>query len=286
MGRLTIIKSGVLTSIQDEGRSGYAFYSIPPSGVMDQSSASTANTIVGNPISYPVIESTLIPPTIQFHNTCHIAIAGAESHWSLNGHSITTEKAIKIHPDDILSGSPFSRGLRSYIAISGRIDSQRYLDSQSFSTYLPYKMTEIDQLKKGDQIYWTPTDHTSYDVEIKSTNSNLNEIKIKAGPQYHTLDQQSKQLLKNGLRCTVSNQSNRMGSLLNGTGMYCHPKHLSKSVALIPGMIQLTSSGQMIIILQDGQTTGGYPRIAYMSLDNLYTYNQIGIGQEVLFILE
>lgn len=287
MASLSIIKSGVLSSVQDMGRSGFAIYAIPASGVMDRRSATQANLIIGNPTSYPIIECTMTPPTLQFNDQCHISITGALSKWKINNEDVNMGQAIKISEGDILEGTPFQNGLRAYIAISGKIESSQYLNSQSYSTYLPYEMSQIKVFKNGDTIEWCSDNFTLDNIDVKFKEIPKQPIiKIRRGPEFQTLYKTSQVLLQEGLICTLGDQSNRMGSLLQGPKLICNPSYLVKSVGTIPGMIQLTSSGQMIIVLQDGQTTGGYPRIAYMTQSSLDIFNQIQIRKEVKLILE
>lgn len=286
MASLSILKSGILSSIQDMGRSGFAFYAIPASGVMDKGSAAQANLIIGNPSSHPVIECTIIPPTLQFNDPCYISITGAQSNWTINNIPIEMNEVIQICKDDIIKGTPFNNGLRAYIAISGKIESPQYLNSKSYSTYLPFEMSKIRILTKGDVIEWSSCNYPIHNVDITFKKlAEESKIKVRPGPEFHTLDEASQVLLRAGITCTIGDQSNRMGSLLNGPILNSQPAFLDKSVAVIPGMIQLTSSGQMIVILKDGQTTGGYPRIAYMSRESLDVYNQIPIRRKVKIVL-
>jgi biotin-dependent carboxylase-like uncharacterized protein len=268
------------------GRPGFAFYAIPASGVMDKSSAAQANLIIGNPPLHPVIECTMIPAILQFNDPCYISITGAQSNWTINNIPVEMNQAIQVRKDDILKGTPFNNGLRAYIAISGKIESPQYLHSQSYSTYLPHEMSQIATLKNGDTVEWSSHNYSMHNLDVSFRKiTEESQIKVRPGPEFHTLDTSSQVLLQAGITCTIGDQSNRMGSLLNGPILNSEPAFLDKSVAIIPGMIQLTSSGQMIVVLQDGQTTGGYPRIVYMTRDSLDVYNQIPIRRKVKLVL-
>ncbi len=286
MGSCKIIKSGILTSLQDIGRCGYAYYAIPPSGAMDIESAQRANLILANPISYPVIECTLIPPSIEFLSHAMIAVTGAPSRWTLNGKTIDTDSYIQINKGDILAGSPLKNGLRSYIGISGQINAPDFLGSCSYNSYLPSDFYNIKKIEKGDIIEWKEYQQDIPDITIHE-DRDLDNLRIilKKGPEYNSLDKQSKDLLSKGTKYIISPQSNRMGARLTGQKLVCKPSHLGHSMPVIPGMIQLTPSGQMIVVLQDGQTTGGYPRIAYIATADLSLFNQLAIGRSFEVII-
>jgi len=287
MGSLKIIKSGILTSLQDSGRSGYAFYAIPCSGAMDIESAHNANTIVGNPIDNPVIECTLMPPTLEFSSQATIAISGASASWKINGIAINTDTIIKVKAGNVLSGSPFRNGMRSYIAISGKIEAAYYLNSCSYNSYLSSELLDLQLLKKGDIIKWEEETNEERNIRHYPLRREVTKtILLRKGPEYNTLNHYSQQLLSKGQQYKISPQSNRMGIRLNSEELKSNHPHLDHSVPVLPGMLQLIPSGQIIIILQDGQTTGGYPRIAYLTQDELSLINQIPIGKSLELILQ
>ena len=73
MPSLEIIKPGLLTTIQDMGRKGLAYYAIPPSGAMDRNAARIALLLLNLPEEAPVMECTSVAPTIKFHDAAQIA---------------------------------------------------------------------------------------------------------------------------------------------------------------------------------------------------------------------
>ena len=282
MGALKIIKPGLMTTLQDRGRHGYAYYAIATSGVMDTYSAELANLIVGNDNNYPVIEFTNIPPVIEFITDGIMALTGAECSYLLNNIPIKINSPHRIKKGDILKGRPFSKGLRGYLAVSGQIKRNKYLNSMSYHSYPHNDIIKHSLLKKNDIVEWQSETKEISDlsINIKSTKDNI--VKIKPGPEYGYLSQSNKeQLIFQVFKITPD--SNRMGLRLSSLPIICNKINLDYSVAVFPGIIQLTSSGQLIIILQDGQTTGGYPRIAYISIKELSRLNQIRISKEIRF---
>ena len=83
-----IIKPGLMTSFQDLGRKGFAYYAIPTSGVMDSNAARIALLIMNKSEDYPVLECTSIAPQIKFNAPTQITITGADFNWTLNNQKI------------------------------------------------------------------------------------------------------------------------------------------------------------------------------------------------------
>ena len=83
--KLTFLKAGLHTTVQDRGRLGFQHLGVPINGVMDKGSAKLANELVGNDPNAPLFEITLIGPKVQFTGAGQIAITGADLSPSLNG---------------------------------------------------------------------------------------------------------------------------------------------------------------------------------------------------------
>jgi len=287
MGSFKVLKPGTLTSLQDLGRKGYCFYAIPPSGTMDNNSSRMANLIVGNDLNAPLIECTSIAPTLEFLSDALIAITGSNADWQVNGAIIKIGTKIKIAKGDVLSGYQMQNGFRSYIAIKGLIKTQKDLGSSSLYIQAQLGGHNGQRFTKNDIIEWNKRQSIpSVECEISPIKNTYSFIKIYKGPEYDRLPENDKYNLENHA-FSPSFATSRMGSKLDSeTKIQCAQKHLEYSVPVFPGVIQATPSGQLIIVLQDGQTTGGYPRIAYLDSDNLNLFNQIPIGKAFKFKVE
>ena len=274
------IKPGLYTSLQDQGRLGMSYYAIPPSGVMDRQSANLANVIIGNLGSNPVIECCLSGPTIKFHNPTTIAITGSPMAWAINGKATPLNTALIIKEGDILSSKFATAHLYAYIAIQGDIETT--LSYDSCSVYPPAKLGHQGgkPFQKDDIIKWKKSS-----IELKSSKVNprvfASNIPIIKGPEYHLLTDESKQNLTSATWAKSVN-SNRMGARLSGPSLTTQD-NLQDSVPVLPGHIQLPPSGLPIVVLRDGQTTGGYPRIGFIDRDGLDDFNQVGLREELKF---
>ncbi len=285
MGKLKVIKPGILLSIQDTGRNGYAFYASPISGVMDGQAAQMAQLILSNDLDWPIIECTSIAPQLEFIDDAIIALTGANARWSIDNNLVPLNKRVKVSSGDVLKGGPMIDGLRSYIGIQGKIKAQNHLGSTA--TYLPAKWGGINgqYLRKNDIVEWV-SDTKAFDafteIEIQNWNKQF-KLNIFKGPEYDWLSDSSKLLLTQN-KYLITNATNRMGSKLKSdTPLEAFKTELDKSAPTFPGTIQLLPNGQLILLLQDGQTTGGYPRIAYMTEEETWRFNQMKIGTRINF---
>ena len=275
MPKIEIIKAGLMTSIQDLGRKGMAYFAIPKSGVMDVNSAQIALLLLNQAPSSPLIECTSMAPQIKFHGATRIAITGADFNWTINNEKVPRNWCLEIKPGDILKGQFTKDGLRGYIAIEGELLIESVYDS--YSTYINAKLGGFKGrlLQKGDILEWK---------ETKKRQEDIWAIPIKSGPEYDLLSDIGKtQLITHTFE--VEADSNRMGLRLNGKPIEVIGK-LENSVPVLPGFIQLPPSGLPIVVLQDGQTTGGYPRIAYLQEKHLAELNQIPLKGNLKFQLQ
>ena len=143
---IKVISKGLYTTIQDKGRFGYRNIGVPSSGYMDSESAETANLIINNPKDNPLIEATLIGPTLEFKKSAVICITGGEFSPTLNDIKISSYSAIEVNKGDILKINNSSIGSRCYISIQGTIISDTILGSKSFY----HQITNSNIIEDGD----------------------------------------------------------------------------------------------------------------------------------------
>ena len=258
---IKFISSGLYSSIQDFGRFDFVDYGVPVSGAMDQQASKLANAILGNSENEAVLEFTLVGPTIQFLENTFICLSGAYLSPKLNNIEIPQNKAVKVKREDILSFGPRIYGVRTYLAVSGGYNLKKTLGSYSMFGGI----SDRKQLLKGDILKINmnrqmkkPT--ASVKVDVKYINDNT--LEVFKGPEFDLLSSTSQKKLLNQ-NFTISNKNNRMGYQLN--------ENLSNTLnpiitsLVLPGTVQVTPSGKLIILMRDCQTTGGYPRILQLS---------------------
>ena len=271
---IKVLKEGLFTTIQDIGRFGYKNIGVPVSGSMDQTSAKLANLLLGNDESSAVLEMTLVGPTLEFMNDTYISITGADMNPSLNKQKVLQNKPLFVNKGDILYLSHSSNGMRSYLGIKGGFNSEKKLGSKSF-----YRgITKREKLIKNDKIKFAKV--TSSPMKMnKSINdfkiNRKNKINVFKGPEFDLLDSNSKDIIFN-TDFTIG-VNNRMG--------YNLVEPIENSISSIisspvmPGTVQLTPSGRLIILCRDCQTSGGYPRVLQLDKSSMDSLSQKTIGE-------
>ena len=256
---IKVLKSGLYSSIQDLGRQGYRKYGVPIAGAMDIDSAKLSNFILENEVENAVLEITLQGPRLQFFKPTNIAITGAKLSPTKNETPVEMNTTISIQQGDIIDFGPPQFGVRSYIAVTGGFQTEVVFGSRSF-----YKeITKKDKIDVGDTLNYhsSPQNEQSVSIKISPKSITKNELIVLKGPEFELLNEKQRQLLFS-TTFTIG-MNNRMGYQIKET----IPNNLKSilSSAVLPGTIQLTPSGKMIILMRDCQTTGGYPRILQLS---------------------
>ncbi|MEL6926408.1 MAG: allophanate hydrolase, partial [Bacteroidota bacterium] len=119
MPKFEIKNAGLLTTVQDLGRRGLAYYAMPQSGVMDAQSARVALLLLRLPEHYPLLECTAVAPQLYFHDATELVVSGANFNWQLDGVPLSLNEVTPVSAGQLLKGQVSRTGLRGYIAING-----------------------------------------------------------------------------------------------------------------------------------------------------------------------
>ncbi|MCF6346987.1 MAG: biotin-dependent carboxyltransferase family protein [Flavobacteriaceae bacterium] len=261
---IKLLSSGFYTSIQDLGRFGSSDIGVPVSGAMDLYSAKLANHILGNNDTNAILEITLGKCKLLFDRQMIICISGANLSPKLNNKNITLNSPIEINKGDILTFDKPVYGVRCYLSISGGFQTDVVLNSRSF-----YKgITDKYVLKKNDilpiNVNRSKISKSFSSVKINKQHFVTTIIEAYAGPEYELLDKKQREEL-NKTMFTISKENNRMGYRLEELMVNKLDSMLTSAV--LPGTVQLTPSGKLIILMRDCQVTGGYPRVLQLTDD-------------------
>ncbi len=260
---ILVLSSGLQTTIQDLGRKGYRSYGVPISGTMDKYSAILANKLLNNDEELPVMEITQVGPKILFEDDTLIVITGADISPELNGNPIQLNFVYRVNASDVLNFGKLKYGNRSYLGIKGGFLTDNKLNSYSF-----YKgITENEYVKKGDRLkiekYNIEHDITSSKLKVRESHFNTSKIEVTKGPEFNRFTKEQRELIfSETFEIDVLN--NRMGYQLKNKFPPIKKDEIITSIT-IPGTVQLTPSGKLIILMRDCPTTGGYPRILQLT---------------------
>ncbi|AOY76500.1 biotin-dependent carboxyltransferase family protein [Clostridium formicaceticum] len=266
MSKISIVKPGLMTTIQDQGRIGYQHFGMPVAGAMDVYSLQLANLLVGNHRFEAALEITLMGPEISFHDTRAVAITGGEISATINDRPVSMYETLYLQKGDTLKLGNISVGCRSYLAISEGFHLEKVMGS-----YATYTRGNIGgfygrKLMAGDEI---PLNQKQYEGHVgtrripKSLTPDLHKscIRVIMGPEDQAFTEEGKAVFQKS-QYRISNQSDRMGYRLEGPKI----QHVSTADIISGGInlgaIQVPGEGVPIIMMADRQTTGGYTKIA------------------------
>jgi len=272
--------AGILTSIQDLGRFGYRRLGVPLSGAMDVYMSRLANELVGNSTEKAVLEMTMVGPVLEFKKATQIAITGAGFTPTVNNIEVPMNTKIAVQQGDIIKFGLAAYGLRGYLSVAGGFSSEFILGSQSKYNGL----TKQPILKKGDVLEINATEilnsRTTTSVKVDMAHFTTKEIQVYKGPEFDFLPKEVQQNIES-MSLTVSVKSSRMAYLLTGMEQIAASEIISAPVQ--PGTVQLTPSGQCVVLMRDAQTTGGYARILQLSTSGINKLAQKRAGDSFNF---
>jgi antagonist of KipI len=289
---LKIIKAGIFDTIQDKGRKHFRHLGINSNGPSDSYSAQLANALLGKDTGSAVIEMHFPAPVILFEKPTIICVTGANFCPRINGNDIPLNHPVFIPADSRLEFVKMISGCWSYLATLHDLDIQPWLGSWSTNTKISAGGLHGCRLKKDDRILFQYRDGFNYTGselmrlhwQVNAPPITKNEIQFLKGNEWNWMDAEAVTNFQTG-RFKISSQSDRMGTKLEGILLFTKDKRQLVSSAVCAGTIQLLPDGQLIVLMADHQTTGGYPRIAYITSTSLPALAQQQPGNFIKFKL-
>lgn len=287
-----IKQSGILTTLQDLGRSGFQRFGINPNGAMDRQAVRLLNILLGNDETEAVLEMHFPAPVLEFETEAIIALGGADFGAKINDKPIENWRPFYVEKGSGLSFEQKKYGNRSYLAVKGGFKLEKWLNSYSTNLRAEIGGFHGRKLQANDRIelnsrFRIPNSKFDYKISnslISDYQSNAANIRVVEGAEFALLTALSElNFLKQDF--TISPNSDRMGFRLGGTPLYLLDNIELVSSAVNFGTIQLLPGGQMIILMADHQTSGGYPRIANVISADLPLLAQLGANDQVSFRL-
>jgi len=279
---IKVLKPGFYSTIQDLGRHGFQEFGVPHSGVMDKRSAALANALVGNDKNDAVLEMTMTGTTLQFQtNTC-IALSGADLSAMLNETPIKLNKMIIVKPNDVLSFGKLNFGFRCYLAVLGGFKTETVMKSRSMYQNITKQVTlqKNDELQISISTSSNKKQHASINFDASYIGSKV--IEVFKGTEFEFLNaNQQNELFSKSF--TISKDNNRMAYQLEES--FQNDLKPIITSAVLPGTVQLTPSGKLIVLMRDCQTTGGYPRVLHIKESSLDVMAQKFTGKTINFKL-
>jgi biotin-dependent carboxylase-like uncharacterized protein len=290
---LTVIKPGMLTTVQDLGRWGFQARGVPVAGPMDPVSHRVANALVGNPRDAALLELTLLGPELAFEDERIVAVAGADFELTLDGRAMPMHEGFTVAPGSRLRVGARRAGARAYLAVAGGIAVMPALGSRA--THLISAMGGVDgrALVAGDRLPLGESSrarlkasaapaHARHAVLQGLRGSAPGTLRVLAGPQVDYFAAGALDVLQSAAYL-VAHNSDRMGFRLDGPRL-THARGADIISDATPlGVLQVPASGQPILLMADRQTTGGYPKIATVIAADLAIAGQLAPADTIRF---
>jgi antagonist of KipI len=278
---MKFIKNGVLTTLQDQGRLGYRSAGINSNGSMDCYSFLVANILVRNPETEAVLEFFFPAPLLEFQEAVAFAITGADFSPKLNGLCIQNWKTYFSKKGDVLSFSKKEIGEIAYLAVQGGFASQAWLNSKSCNLILKHPQLSKELKVKENNDF---NQNLKFGVSSRKWQLKIHvrAIRFVKGPHFKYLSYVSQQNILN-MPFSVGQASNRMGYRLSGPKIETQEPLELISRAVACGTMQLLPNGQIVVLMADAQTTGGYPIVGFVSKVDIDLLAQFQVNTSFYF---
>jgi len=283
---LTVLTSGPLTAVQDEGRPGLAAVGVGPSGAADRTAYRLANRLVGNVPGSAALEVTLGGLAVRATGVLTVCLTGAAGPATVDGRVVDFATPLHLHDGQELRLGMPSGGVRSYLAVRGGLALPVILGSRSTDRLAdlgPATVATGDVLPVGTEVGGpVHVDHAPPMAHSRPTRASQSQgrdevlVDVLPGPQLDWFDWGSGHRSGHLDRLVdrlwvVSGDADRVGVRLDaapgrdGRALTRHTEWAGAEVpsfGMVRGAVQVPPSGLPVILGADHPVTGGYPVIA------------------------
>ena len=281
-----IIRAGINTTFQDQGRQNLYHIGIPFSGAMDNRNYLLANKLVGNKTESPVLEFAYQGPLMKYSGKkINIAITGdvnfsiKKNNETVNGNCYQT---FILENGDELDISSTNKSIYGYLAISGEFDLKYQWSSCSTNTKANIGANDGKKLENNQKINLLKINENLNSKKLNYVNTRIENLRIIKGTNFDYFSEEGKKILFEK-EFTISKLTDRMGMRLEGPKIENVIDTNIKSEGLIKGVIQVPADGNPIIMLSDHGTIGGYPKIGVVISADYDKLVQLTPGTKIKF---
>ncbi|WKE72795.1 biotin-dependent carboxyltransferase family protein [Streptomyces sp. WP-1] len=279
---LVVVRPGMLTTVQDLGRPGYAHLGVPRSGALDPPAAALVNRLVGNGPDAAVLETTLDGCALRPRSTVTVAVGGAPCPVAVGGRPAAWGAPVPVPAGALLEVGAVSAGVRGYVAVRGGVTVEPVLGSRAtdlLSGLGPPPLAEGTVLPLGRPA--GPPAHL--DTAPQPGPPAELVLRVTPGPRADWFTTRGRyDLTARAYR--VSPASNRIGLRTEGPPLERARGDELPSEGMVLGAVQVPPDGRPVVFLADHPTTGGYPVIAVVHPADLPAAAQAAPGTPLRFV--
>jgi biotin-dependent carboxylase-like uncharacterized protein len=277
---LEVVSAGAGASLQDLGRSGWKRFGIPPGGAMDADSARKANLLVGNEERAAVLEFLFTGGRLRILSAAEFAVTGADVVSSCpQWRNFSSEGGQEIRFGELRAG------VWTYLSVQGGFAGARWFGSASVDP----RAGLGDGVRAGVQLSRTveqqPGKFFSRFVPelLRERFDKVPLLQIWRGPEWEWFPEKVRTSFLSA-SWIISAQSDRVGYRLEGSSLQTGRVGMPSAPVTV-GTIQVPPNGLPIVLLRDGPTVGGYPRLALLDSSAISRFTQCAPGAAVRFQL-
>ena len=282
----SIIRAGINTTFQDNGRANLYHIGIPFSGAMDNRNYRLANQLAGNKENSPVFEFAYQGPFLKFNgDNINFVITGDVNFKLIKKNEIINGNCYEIYnleDGDELDIVSTNKSVYGYLAVNADIDLKLQLGSYSINTKANIGSNNGKKLENGQKINISKINLNQTKKKLNYLNTKIEKIRVLKGTNFNYFSAKAQKLFFEK-EFTVTKLSDRMGMRLEGPFIDNIVDTNIRSEGLIKGVIQVPADGNPIIMLSDHGTIGGYPKIGVVISADYDKLVQLSPGSKIKF---
>ncbi len=279
MSGFRVMEPGILSQLQDAGRFGHHAMGLTTGGPVDGEAFYWANRLVGNQQGDTVIEVAVGGLKLESEVATSVAVTGAVLVFTINGHPKALWQSHPVGPGDVIDLRFAEKGMRAYVAVPGGFIAKPVLGSTS--TVVREGMGEA--LAQGQTLGCAAIEREPKALPMECVPRYADEVLLRMVPgyQFERFGDEAREKFLGNL-FSVSNRSDRMGVCLEGPVIE-PPSEGLLSEGICLGAVQVPPDGQPIVLMNDRQTIGGYPKLGSVLSMDLWKLGQCRPGSQLRF---
>jgi biotin-dependent carboxylase-like uncharacterized protein len=282
---ITVLKAPPFATVQDLGRHGFLDSGVPVSGLADRESGILLNALLGNDPNAAMIEWAVAGGALRFDVACMVAIGGADTECLIEGRPVPAFTPVAVRAGAELVVTRLVRGRYLLLAVHGGIDVPVVLGSRSTLLSAALGGFQGRRLRNGDQLAIGAARNAGKRVVPAHHARHTRAIAVRRGPQAALFGDAGWAALTSA-EFNVSRASDRTGYRLEGERIPHVGGGALPSEPTCIGAIQVPEGGEPIVLMNDGPTIGGYPKIAVIRSGWISRFAQLEPGAPVRFVLD
>ncbi len=280
-----VIRAGINTTFQDNGRKNLNHIGIPASGAIDKRNYKLVNKILNNDINHPALEFAYQgPKLIYYGEPISIAVTG-DVNFKLIRKNIETEgkcyESITIENNDEIDLISTNKSVYGYFSVTAKFQIDYQWKSCSTNTKANIGANNGKKLENSQKLHVLDIKEISK-RSINYINTRIENIRVIRGTNFDYFSKEAQQNFFSE-EFNVTKLSDRMGMRLEGKKLENIVNTNIKSEGLVKGVIQVPADGNPIIMLSDHGTIGGYPKIATVISADFDKLAQLPPGSKIKF---